>query len=110
MSKISFSHGGPEYDRRYPEGIPTSIVITTAAGERFDSGLVMFPSGHARNATADLKAILENKFRRLGALSTKNLEQLLAALAGLRNKTAAEVETMYGGLELDFHPEYAGKI
>jgi len=28
MSKIDFVHGGPEYDKNYPDGIPTSIVIT----------------------------------------------------------------------------------
>lgn len=25
MKKIDFSHGGPEYDKNYPDGIPTSI-------------------------------------------------------------------------------------
>lgn len=27
MEKISFEHGGPEYDKRYPDGIPTSVII-----------------------------------------------------------------------------------
>lgn len=27
MAKIEFEHGGPEYDAKYPEGIPTSIQI-----------------------------------------------------------------------------------
>jgi 2-methylcitrate dehydratase len=27
MAKIEFEHGGPEYDAKYPEGIPTSIKI-----------------------------------------------------------------------------------
>lgn len=27
MKKIEFQHGGPEYDAKYPEGIPTSIKI-----------------------------------------------------------------------------------
>ena len=29
MEKIEFVHGGPEYDSKYPEGIPTSISIKT---------------------------------------------------------------------------------
>ena len=29
MEKISFEHGGKEYDEKYPNGIPTSIKITT---------------------------------------------------------------------------------
>ncbi|KAF4741374.1 hypothetical protein FOZ62_009722, partial [Perkinsus olseni] len=28
MEKISFAHGGPEYDARYPDGIPTTVEIT----------------------------------------------------------------------------------
>jgi 2-methylcitrate dehydratase len=27
MSKINFEHGGPEYDSKYPDGIPTSLQI-----------------------------------------------------------------------------------
>lgn len=28
MSLIKFEHGGPTYDAKYPEGIPSSIDIT----------------------------------------------------------------------------------
>ena len=48
MSKIDFQHGGPEYDSKYPEGIPTSLELKTTTGKLLDSGLVMFPGGHAR--------------------------------------------------------------
>merc|ERR1711870_4535 len=61
MAKISFSHGGPEYDAKYPDGIPTAIDITMKGGKLISSGLVMYPSGHARNAAADLKDILKYK-------------------------------------------------
>lgn len=30
MAKIEFEHGGKEYDDKYPDGIPTSMVITDA--------------------------------------------------------------------------------
>merc|ERR1712190_195181 len=66
MDKITFSHGGPEYDAKYPDGIPTSMDITMKGGKKISSGLVMYPSGHARNATADLRAILAHKNRMLG--------------------------------------------
>merc|ERR1712151_634461 len=66
MDKITFSHGGPEYDAKYPDGIPTSMDITMKGGKKISSGLVMYPSGHARNATADLKQILAHKNRMLG--------------------------------------------
>ena len=32
MEKITFEHGGKEYDEKYPEGIPTSIQIKTKSG------------------------------------------------------------------------------
>lgn len=32
MEKITFEHGGPDYDALYPEGIPTSVQITTKSG------------------------------------------------------------------------------
>lgn len=28
MEKMTFEHGGKEYDEKYPDGIPTSVVIT----------------------------------------------------------------------------------
>merc|ERR1719291_407047 len=68
MQKITFSHGGPEYDAKYPDGIPTSLDITLKDGNKIGSGLVMYPSGHARNTSADLASILEHKNRLLGDL------------------------------------------
>merc|ERR550514_2297753 len=56
MQKITFEHGGPDYDSKYPDGIPTSIDIVLKDGEKLSSGLVMYPPGHARNTTANLKA------------------------------------------------------
>ncbi len=68
MDKIEFLHGGPEYDAKYPDGIPTSIRIKLASGQMLDSSLVMYPAGHARNTHADLTGILAHKFKMLGSL------------------------------------------
>lgn len=68
MSKVDFWHGGPEFDTKYPEGIPTQISIT-AGGHTYDGGFVMFPAGHARNTTADLKDILRHKAQMLGEIA-----------------------------------------
>jgi 2-methylcitrate dehydratase len=38
MDKIEFAHGGDEYDSKYPDGIPTSVVIETPTGDTADSG------------------------------------------------------------------------
>ena len=83
MAKMDFEHGGAEYDRRYPEGIPTSLKIEMEGGETFDSGLVMFPAGHARNTTADLKGILDAKFAMLGRLATDKPKRLVRSLLAI---------------------------
>ncbi len=69
MAKMTFEHGGDDYDRRYPDGIPTSIRITDDQNQTHDSGLVMYPAGHARNTAADLHSILEHKFDLLARLT-----------------------------------------
>jgi 2-methylcitrate dehydratase len=95
MDKIEFEHGGPEYDERYPDGIPTSVVVTDKAGKSFSSGMVMYPAGHARNTDADLEGILDNKFRRLGELAVEDPDALVAGLSGLTDMSAEQVKTMY---------------
>jgi len=94
MRKITFDHGGEEYDRRYPDGIPTSVVITDSEGGEHDSGLVMYPAGHARNTSADLKGLLETKFARLGALAFDDPEPVIARYRDLGSKSAGEIASI----------------
>lgn len=95
MAKIEFQHGGAEYDSKYPDGIPTSIVIEDQHGKTADSGLVMYPSGHARNTTADLKGILNHKFNLMGELATGSGDATKKLLDGLENlPKASPVELM----------------
>jgi 2-methylcitrate dehydratase len=101
MDKIVFEHGGPEYDAKYPDGIPTSVVITTTDGRTLDSGLVMYPSGHARNTTADLKGILANKFEQLGKLAMDDPKPLVAKLEKLDQLDAAGIAGLYDFRILD---------
>merc|ERR1719221_1761075 len=98
MNKITFSHGGPEYDSKYPEGIPTSIDVTRKGGDKVSSGLVMFPPGHARNTTADLKALLKQKNKMLGDLvfsDTAVGEKFVAKLVGMMKASAADMQSIY---------------
>jgi 2-methylcitrate dehydratase len=69
MKTIVFEHGGQEFDEKYPDGIPTSVHITMKNGEVFDSGLIMYPSGHARNNVCDLEDILQAKFAMHGQIA-----------------------------------------
>lgn len=95
MERIEFVHGGPEYDARYPDGIPTTIEIDHAATGWVSSGLVMYPEGHARNTSGRLTTLLAHKFRRLAALGVDDPESLFARLGGLRQKTADQVRSLY---------------
>jgi 2-methylcitrate dehydratase len=95
MNKIDFRHGGAEYDAKYPDGIPTSLTIHTASGQDLDSGLVMYPGGHARNTTADLERILDHKFRLLGALAVDDPQGAIDQLANLEGKSAEDVQRLY---------------
>jgi 2-methylcitrate dehydratase len=97
INKTEFEHGGKEYDDKYPEGIPSSIVITLNDGKVLDSKFVMFPSGHARNTNANLKDILNHKFKLLGslALSHDKINPFIDQLNNIENLTNAELQTIY---------------
>jgi len=108
MKKIEFRHGGPEYDAKYPDGIPTSLVITDGAGASYDSGLVMYPAGHARNTTANLRDILAHKFQLLGELSIEEggkAGQLVDHVEALPGMDANGVRNLYD-FELGSRPGY----
>jgi len=97
MEKIAFEHGGPEYDAKYPDGIPTSMIVRLANGSSLDSGLVMYPAGHARNADADLAAILKHKFALLGSLALPEDTDydLVARLESIGEMSADEMADVY---------------
>jgi 2-methylcitrate dehydratase len=104
MELISFAHGGAEYDDKYPDGIPTSIEITTHAGEVFDSGLVMYPSGHARNTTADLEGILGEKMRRMGEIALAEPGPVVDRFRNVGSLDAAALAEVHNFTLLDQGP------
>jgi 2-methylcitrate dehydratase len=95
IERIEFRHGGPEYDAKYPDGIPTTLEIEHAELGWLSSGLVMYPLGHARNESADLAATLEYKFRTLAGMGVKDVEALYRRFAGFVDKSAAEIAELY---------------
>jgi 2-methylcitrate dehydratase len=113
MDKMTFNHGGPDYDRRYPDGIPTSIQITDDTGASHDSGLVMYPAGHARNTTADLRGILDHKFEMLSKLTVsgkldgdkRTARELVDRFLAVSKKSADEVWRLN-----DFHLPLHGRF
>ena len=91
MQKIKFTHGGPEYDAKYPDGIPTSVELLTKDGVHKKSGLVMYPGGHARNTDEPLEAILDHKFGLLGGMATENPAHVIDLLKSVGSLSAADV-------------------
>merc|ERR1711879_811927 len=98
MQKITFTHGGPDYDARYPDGIPTSIEISTKDGKTHSSGMVMYPPGHARNTSADLKQLLFTKNKMLGSCvftEPAALEKFLKPLNNIKSLAPADLQDIY---------------
>lgn len=97
MEKIEFQHGGAEYDLKYPEGIPTSVEILTKGGKTLNSGLVMFPGGHARNTTVSLNEVLLHKFKLLGrlGLDQQELKRFIVNLNNIGEMPNEELDDIY---------------
>ena len=59
--------------------------------------MVMYPSGHARNTTCDLKSILNFKNELLGnlALEKEDLDQFLSKLNNIENLSNKELQDIY---------------
>jgi 2-methylcitrate dehydratase len=95
MERVEFCHGGPEYDARYPDGIPTTVEIEHDRLGRLSSGLIMYPEGHARNASGNLEALLAHKFRQLASLGVDDVDALYARFANLQAKTSQEIAELY---------------
>jgi 2-methylcitrate dehydratase len=95
MDKIAFQHGGPEYDAKYPDGIPTTLEIDHEDLGTLTSGLVMYPTGHARHSGEGLDALLEQKFRLLASLAVDDVDALQRRFSHLATKSAGEVQKLY---------------
>lgn len=78
METITFEHGGGTYDEKYPDGIPTSIKITSQDGTTLDSGMIMYPAGHARNTVADMDDVLVAKFKMHGDIAMEDPSEVIS--------------------------------
>jgi 2-methylcitrate dehydratase len=95
MQQIDFRHGGLEYDRKYPDGIPTTVELSHAKLGPLTSGLVMYPQGHARANAADLPSLLAHKCRLLAGAAVADVEALVKRFSDLKEKSAAEIANLY---------------
>jgi 2-methylcitrate dehydratase len=95
IQRIDFQHGGPAYNAKYPDGIPTSLEIEHRTLGTLSSGLVMYPEGHARCTSGSLPELLAHKFRRLAGLGVADTEALLARMSNLNEKSPTEIRALY---------------
>jgi len=95
MEKIDFVHGGAEYDRRYPDGIPTTLELEHAQLGKISSGLVMYPTGHARSENSDLDDLLSHKFYLLARRGVRDVDALEARFSGLVATSPEQIKQLY---------------
>lgn len=95
MARIDFRHGGPEFDRKYPDGIPTVVDVDHKSLGQLTSGLVMYPEGHARSTTGNLSPLLSHKFGLLAALGVEDPNALAARFTNLREKAPQDIAELY---------------
>jgi 2-methylcitrate dehydratase len=95
MQQIDFRHGGPDFDRRYPDGIPTSVEISHAKLGPLSSGLVMYPQGHARADAGKLLELLDHKCRILAGNAVDNVDSFVAHFSRFGDKTSDDLRKVY---------------
>jgi 2-methylcitrate dehydratase len=95
MQLIDFRHGGAEFDRRYPDGIPTSVEISHAKLGPLTSGLVMYPQGHARADASELPRLLEHKFRLLAGPAVEDVDALVSRFTSVCQKSPKQIADLY---------------
>jgi 2-methylcitrate dehydratase len=105
METIFFEHGGEEFDKNYPDGIPTSVQITMKDGGLFDSGLVMYPSGHARNTSCNLQDILQSKFAMHGQIAMDDPTGVIEGCSSIGSLDVAGVKNLWN-IKLANRPVY----
>jgi 2-methylcitrate dehydratase len=91
MDRIHIVHGGGEFDKLYPQGIPTQVRWMARSGGVYSSPLVLFPKGHARNTDPDVPALLAGKFDRLVGASGLDPDSIRHRFGPLHTKSAGDI-------------------
>jgi 2-methylcitrate dehydratase len=95
MQLIDFRHGGPDFDCRYPDGIPTTVEISHAKLGPLSSGLVMYPQGHARADATNLASLLSHKCQLLTGSAVADVDALVARFSSFAEKSPDEIASLY---------------
>jgi 2-methylcitrate dehydratase len=95
MKQIDFRHGGPDYDRKYPDGIPTTVELSHAKLGPLTSGQVMYPQGHARADSSNLAAMLAHKCQLLTGAAVDDVGALVDRFTSLSKKSSGQIADLY---------------
>ena len=99
MDRIVFEHGGAEFDTKYPDGIPTEVQLEHRELGRIESGLVMYPLGHARGERTGLADLIRDKFFRLNAdTEEQTTRELYEQLLRIRELSDVELDQLYSAV------------
>lgn len=95
MKQIDLRHGGPDFDRSYPDGIPTSVEVSHAKLGPLATGLVMYPQGHARADAANLALLLAHKSRLLTEYAVDDVKSFVERFTNVAQKSPEQVAILY---------------
>jgi 2-methylcitrate dehydratase len=95
MQQIDFRHGGPDFDTRYPDGIPTTVELGHAQLGPLTSGLVMYPQGHARANADSLRSLLEHKCRLLAEPAVEDVAAFVDRFTNTKQKSPQQIADLY---------------
>ncbi len=70
-------------------------MITADDGSAHDSGLVMYPPGHARNTTADLAGLLSNKWTKLATPAVDEPQRVIDRFNNLPLLSVTQLAALY---------------
>jgi 2-methylcitrate dehydratase len=76
-------------------------------GSVFDSGLVMYPSGHARNETCDVEDILQSKFAMHGLIAMDSPDDLIQRCLGVGSLDTDGIKNIWD-IKIADRPVYKG--
>jgi len=94
IARMRIDRGGPDYDARYPDGIPTSVEIDHESLGRLGGGLVQYPLGHCRSDPARTAAVVALKFDRLVAGAVDDPRGLRERIR-VAGRTPEEIAALY---------------
>ena len=81
------------------------MKITLSDGTVLDSGFIMYPTGHARNTTANIDDILVTKFKMHGDIAMDDPSEVIKNCMGVASLDASEIQNLWN-FELADRPVY----